>query len=1035
MPARPTSEKLDALAAALSSKDTGQVAVAADLLARLTENAESVRALCGHPRAEVLLSRCLELAACPECKGDVRADVLVVLKNVLCIQQGQALVAKDALLRPILETPPRELGRVLATSDEKGENNGGKAPGSGGAFTGIADSEEVATAVRQAWLGLALTAVASTCGGVLEGPRDLSCVQDAVFDLCDRGDRETCAEGFLLLRHIYGRRSALLGPQESMRLARLMRWGLREAVDCSDCAQNEALTHTLHLLAIVGSCSSFKAALFQVEEDDLESEQLEAGKIDTVREIVAGMFAAIHRGGFQDPMAWKAMSSVAEVKFVRRLMRVHKEVKGMFSCLLVAISVVDPNLTEQIVMFLKHIFTGATDQFLSTDTIMFDNLGRSEGIKKLLTALLRSWNDNADTVHRGNIVAFLADAMFFSSFTDAWQMHPQAKDLISILFDALLWKGVEGTAGLALGNFVSANGHIDLILDHERAGHSISNVGWFLKRTPPGWDTKMQVYYLWRVLRFRKGCVVLSQHPHADLVVAGLLRGVRHATVEDNEVLSLLEAFLRDDDTRGVVLRGANAGALLDGACELLTGGDTELHEPTCQLIQALFEATGPGALVTWPGAPRLIGVLSRISPGKDIVENVVQLLQWSPVLTRSVSLEFKREWLSNQIRSSAPGNAVTITVSRREVLKSLCEGLGNAKALQHGLQVKFACDDETGAGDGHRREFFRLAAEQLTALELGLFCSHDGGRTLHPSSTAPDVEPEFVTYFELLGKLIALALLHRETLPAARFTLALRKLLLNSGPLEVEDMAAVDPQFYRHKLLYIREARYEDSEPPVTLADLDLTFEDIPQPDIFPDARQELFPGGAQTPVTEENKGHYVELICDHRLRGSVSRQVEAMQRGLRSVIPDDVWCQVRRIVGPEELDLLICGLSEVDISDWKANSVCTDGVDEETWDTFWAVAEAFDAQQRKELLEFVTGSPGAPVGGFASLPGYGAVGSVQRFTVARNLQSSMPVASTCFNTLYLPSFQTEAEMRAALLEAIANRNAGGFYEAAVQQ
>ncbi|CAK0838408.1 unnamed protein product, partial [Prorocentrum cordatum] len=54
--------------------------------------------------------------------------------------------------------------------------------------------------------------------------------------------------------------------------------------------------------------------------------------------------------------------------------------------------------------------------------------------------------------------------MFFSCFTDAWQVHGKAKDLIDLLFDALLWKGVEGTASLALGNFVSANGHIDLIL-------------------------------------------------------------------------------------------------------------------------------------------------------------------------------------------------------------------------------------------------------------------------------------------------------------------------------------------------------------------------------------------------------------------------------------------------------------------------------------------------------------------------------------------------------------------------------------------
>eukprot|EP00932_Pfiesteria_piscicida_P005636 SRR837773.15550.p1 GENE.SRR837773.15550~~SRR837773.15550.p1 ORF type:complete len:142 (+),score=33.03 SRR837773.15550:3-428(+) len=139
-----------------------------------------------------------------------------------------------------------------------------------------------------------------------------------------------------------------------------------------------------------------------------------------------------------------------------------------------------------------------------------------------------------------------------------------------------------------------------------------------------------------------------------------------------------------------------------------------------------------------------------------------------------------------------------------------------------------------------------------------------DGGRTLHPSSTAADAEPECLKYFEFVGKLIALALLHRETLPAARFTTALWKMVLNTGPLSVEDMAFVDPEFYLHKVQYLLESKYAEGSAALSLADLDLTFEDAPQPDVFPDARHELHPGGSQVPVTEENK---------HPLRGALVR------------------------------------------------------------------------------------------------------------------------------------------------------------------
>lgn len=170
--------------------------------------------------------------------------------------------------------------------------------------------------------------------------------------------------------------------------------------------------------------------------------------------------------------------------------------------------------------------------------------------------------------------------------------------------------------------------------------------------------------------------------------------------------------------------------------------------------------------------------------------------------------------------------------------------------------------------------------------------------------------------------------------------------------------------------------------------------------------------------------------------MRGSVRQHVEAVIRGIRAIINPSVWGQIQRIVSPSEFDLLLCGLQEVDLADWKNNSTCGDGVDQDTWETFWGIAEQMTPQQRKDLLEFVTGSSGAPVGGFAALPGYGSIGSVQRFTIARGRGDvSLPVAATCFNTLYLPKYNSATEMSEALQEAIANRNTGGFYEGAVAQ
>merc|ERR1712216_70043 len=199
----PTLEKLEALASALAAGNSGQVAVAADLLARLTEHPESARLLCVYDKGEALLTTCLDLAALTSTPSDIRADVLVVLKNVLGVPEGQSLLCRDSLLRPILEAPPQVQQR----------NEG---------------PDDLDNLVHHAWLSLVLSAVTCTRYGILEGLKDASCLQDAVFELCEHSrDLPACIDGFLILRYLYVQRAqATLGVDEASKLAWLVRRGL-----------------------------------------------------------------------------------------------------------------------------------------------------------------------------------------------------------------------------------------------------------------------------------------------------------------------------------------------------------------------------------------------------------------------------------------------------------------------------------------------------------------------------------------------------------------------------------------------------------------------------------------------------------------------------------------------------------------------------------------------------------------------------------------------------------------------------------------
>lgn len=75
-----------------------------------------------------------------------------------------------------------------------------------------------------------------------------------------------------------------------------------------------------------------------------------------------------------------------------------------------------------------------------------------------------------------------------------------------------------------------------------------------------------------------------------------------------------------------------------------------------------------------------------------------------------------------------------------------------------------------------------------------------------------------------------------------------------------------------------------------------------------------ELVPNGTDTPVTESNKLEYIRLLCEHRLRGRVEKQVEALKRGLGEIVP----LKELRVFDEKELELLIGGVETIDVDDW---------------------------------------------------------------------------------------------------------------------
>ena len=79
--------------------------------------------------------------------------------------------------------------------------------------------------------------------------------------------------------------------------------------------------------------------------------------------------------------------------------------------------------------------------------------------------------------------------------------------------------------------------------------------------------------------------------------------------------------------------------------------------------------------------------------------------------------------------------------------------------------------------------------------------------------------------------------------------------------------------------------------------------------------------------------------------------------------------WIQ---IFDERELELLLCGISKIDVVDWQRNTIFkhyTESAKQIQW--FWQFVREISDEQRARLLQFVTGTCRVPIGGFAELLG----------------------------------------------------------------
>ena len=407
--------------------------------------------------------------------------------------------------------------------------------------------------------------------------------------------------------------------------------------------------------------------------------------------------------------------------------------------------------------------------------------------------------------------------------------------------------------------------------------------------------------------------------------------------------------------------------------------------------------------------------------------------------------LEFdnKRSYFNRSIhdRSQAPPNtnSLQLSVRRDQVFHDSFKALyfQTADQMKFGkLSIRFHGEEGVDAG-GVTREWFQVLSRQMFDPGYALFIPVSSDRTTFHPNQLSGINEEHLMFFKFIGRIIGKALYEGRVLDC-HFSRAVYKRILGKS-VSVKDMESFDPDYYK-SLIWMLENDITDIITETFSVDND-KFGVVETVDFIPNGRN--------VPVTDENKHEYVRMMVEWRLTGAVKEQLDEFLKGMfasivlfdyvliisgfHDIIPE----KLISIFNEQELELLISGLPDIDVDDWKGNTEYHNyNASSPQIQWFWRAVRSFDKEERAKLLQFVTGTSKVPLNGFKELEG---MNGFNRFNLHRDYgnKERLPSSHTCFNREYspylfdyikltsiaeldLPEYESYESLRTQLLTAI---------------
>lgn len=370
------------------------------------------------------------------------------------------------------------------------------------------------------------------------------------------------------------------------------------------------------------------------------------------------------------------------------------------------------------------------------------------------------------------------------------------------------------------------------------------------------------------------------------------------------------------------------------------------------------------------------------------------------------------------------------VRISRNHLLESavkVFELYGSSSSI---LEVEYF--EEVGTGLGPTLEFYSLVSKEFVRRDLKIWQDSDtsqpGVYVYHPQGLYPSPMPlEKVAkddrqkrkhLLSVIGQFVAKAMLDSRIVDLSFNTVFLKHVLGEEVPATIATLQLVDSALANSLVKLEAMASQELSGAAVQgggVEDLAIDFT-IPGYDI------ELKHDGAQTQVTAENSAEYIRLVLDAIVGEGIKIQAKAFREGFSKVFSvDDL-----QAFSAEELAMLFGNAEE----DWSIDTLGEAMKADHGFTTespairnLVDIMTTYDTKSRRDFLQFITGSPKLPIGGFRGLnPPLTVVKKPHEAPLTAD--DYLPSVMTCVNYLKLPNYSSKEslkeKLRVAMIEGV---------------